>query len=300
MSRVEIALGPLTYNWQIPQRQALYGAVASEPAFDVVYIGETVCAKRTPVVGQVMAEAVSTLEDAGRKVVHSTLSLATTASERRQILEIAEERDLMVEANDAAALRALSGRAHHVGPHINIYNPGSLEALAEHGAVSFCLPWELSRKSIEVIARRAADLGVATEIEVFGKAPLAISARCHHARAYGFTKDSCQYVCDRDPEGMAIRTLERQNFLALNGLQTQAYAVTLLVAEIEALRTMGVTRLRLSPLDLDMVKVGQIYRGLLDGKTEAKDAEIALLELLGDREPANGFYYGLEGSTWAA
>ncbi|MBE1236107.1 U32 family peptidase [Phaeovibrio sulfidiphilus] len=300
MSRVEIALGPLTYNWQNPAREALYSAAATEEAFDIVYIGETVCAKRIPVAAAVMADAAETLEKAGRKVVYSALSLATNESERRQVTDLCEVEDLLVEANDAGALRTLAGRPHFVGPHMNVYNPGTLEALAERGAVSFCLPWEVNRKGIEVMARRANDLGVVVEIEVFGKAPLAISARCHHARAYGFTKDSCQYVCDRDPEGMAVRTLDGQNFLTLNGLQTQGHAVTLLVSEVQALRDMGVGRLRLSPMNMDMNAVARVYRDLLDGRTDAATAEQTLLGMLGDREPANGFYYGVEGSTWAA
>ncbi|WP_041794135.1 ubiquinone anaerobic biosynthesis protein UbiV [Pararhodospirillum photometricum] len=297
---LEIALGPLTYNWSTAKRAAFYAAVAAEPTFDVVYIGETICAKRQAINGPVMAEAAAALEAAGRTVVHSTLSLATTDPERRAIADLTGEPSLKVEANDAGALRGLSGRPHYVGPHINCYNTGTLEVLAARGAMSICLPWELDRKSIAILAKRGRELGMDVEVEVLGKAPLAISARCHHARAYGMTKDGCQYVCDRDNEGMAVDTLDGQSFLTLNGLQTQAHAVTLLVAEIPTLVDMGVNRLRLSPLDLDMGAAARIYRQLLDGALTPAAAEEQMIALLGEREPANGFFYGVEGATWAA
>ncbi|GEO80556.1 ubiquinone anaerobic biosynthesis protein UbiV [Pararhodospirillum oryzae] len=300
MDRVEIALGPLTYNWTAARRASFYEGIAADPTFDMVYMGETICAKRQAINGAVMAEAITALEAAGRKVVHSTLSLATTDPERRAIADLVEDPSLTIEANDAGALRGVVGRPHHVGPHINVYNPGTLEVLAERGAVAMCLPWEIDRKSLDVLIRRGRDLGMVMEVEVFGKAPLAISARCHHARAYGMTKDGCQYVCDRDAEGMAVDTVDGQPFLTLNGLQTQAHAVTVLIAEIAELVNMGVGRLRLSPLDLDMSAVAAVYRKLLDGALEAPAAEEALLALLGERDPANGFYYGVEGSTWAA
>lgn len=300
MDRVDLALSPLTYNWTAQKRGAFYKTIAAEPAFDMVYMGETICAKRQAIVGEAMAESVAALEAAGRRVVHSTLSLAITPPERQAIADLAQDPDLLVEGNDPGALRALAGRPHHVGPHVNVYNTGTLEVLAERGATAICLPWELERKSIEILAAKGRDLGLTVEVEVFGRAPLAISARCHHARAYGLTKDTCQYVCDKDVEGMAIDTLDGEQFLTLNGLQTQAHAVTLLVSEIPHLVSCGVGRLRLSPLDVDMPLVARTYRALLDGAMDAEQAEATLVDLLGDREPANGFYYGIEGATWAA
>mgnify|MGYP000529376250 CR=1 FL=1 len=49
----------------------------------------------------------------------------------------------------------------------------------------------------------------------YGRLPLALSGRCYHARAQGLHKDSCQLVCDRDPDGLAVRTLEGQDFARL-------------------------------------------------------------------------------------
>ncbi|ABC23324.1 ubiquinone anaerobic biosynthesis protein UbiV [Rhodospirillum rubrum] len=300
MTRVDIALGPLTYNWPADKRRAFYEDIAKQPVFDMVYMGETICAKRSAIVGEAMADSVLALEAAGRTVVYSTLSLAITDPERQAITDVAADRDLLVEGNDAGALRACAGRPHHVGPHVNVYNEGTLDVLAARGATSICLPWELERASIERLAARARHHGMVAEVEVFGKAPLAISARCHHARAYGLAKDGCQYVCGKDLEGMPVDTLDGEAFLTLNGLQTQADAVTLLVSEIASLVEAGVGRLRLSPLNMDMGAVAGIYRALLDGALEADVAQERLITLLGDRAVANGFYYGIEGSSFAA
>ena len=71
-----------------------------------------------------------------------------------------------------------------------------------------------------MIADLAALSSIPLEVLVFGRLPLAISARCFHARAEDRTKDGCQFACKADPDGRLIRTIEGIPFLAMNGLQT--------------------------------------------------------------------------------
>lgn len=297
-----LTLGPLLYNWPAERRRAFYAGIAADSPFETVYLGETVCAKREPLVVDAMAEAADRLAAAGKRVVLSTLALAVTEAEveaLRGVARLAAEGTL-VEANDVGALACLAGQPHLVGPTVNLYNEGTLEVLAARGAVSVCLPWELDAGAIGAIADRARALGVTVEVSVFGRAPLAVSARCYHARAHGLSKDGCRYVCGEDPEGLAVDTLDGDRFLTVNGTQTQARAVTVLAREVPDLVAAGVGALRLSPQDMDMAAVGRIYTDLLTGHLDAEVAEARLLALLDGRPAANGFLHGRDGAAWVA
>src|SRR6476646_11698716 len=91
------------------------------------------------------------------------------------------------------------------------------------------------------------------------------SARCYHARAHGRTKDTCLFVCENDPDGLVLSTLEQKPFLVANGVQTLSFEYLNLAQEIPALKAAGVSRYRLSPHSCDMVQVATIFRGVLDG-----------------------------------
>jgi collagenase-like PrtC family protease len=45
--------------------------------------------------------------------------------------------------------------------------------------------------AIRAMCAQTTGLGVTVEVQIFGRLPLALSARCYHARAHGRTKDSC-------------------------------------------------------------------------------------------------------------
>src|SRR5690606_35782502 len=98
------------------------------------------------------------------------------------------------------------------------------------------------------------------ELFAFGRLPLALSGRCYHARHHGLHKDSCRFVCDRDPDGMEVRTLDGDGFLAVNGIQTLSHAVQVCDAAPDELAAAGVKALRLSPHSCDMVAVACAFR----------------------------------------
>jgi collagenase-like PrtC family protease len=68
-----------------------------------------------------------------------------------------------------------------------------------------------------------------------------------------------------------------------------------LVRELAALEAMGVGRYRLSPQDVDMVAVARTFRGVLDGRLDARAGFAALAELAHGAPFSNGFYHGIEG-----
>ncbi len=294
--RPEIALGPLPFNWDADRRRAFYARVADTPAIDTVYLGEVVCLKRQPLVAEAMGEAVETLVNAGKRVIHSAPALVLTDAEREHLAALAESGE-PVEANDPGALYHLAGRAHHVGPWVNVYNESTLRFLADRGAASICLPPELPGDSVRTLARTAGEAGVTAEAQGFGRLPLAISARCYHARAHGLTRDSCRYVCGEDPDGLPVGTLDGDRFLAVNGPEVLSDACGLVVHELPDLVAAGVGRVRLSPHATDMAAVAHHYAALLEGSATAAGTDAALRPHL-PAAPANGFLHGTAGLAW--
>lgn len=295
MAKIELALGPCFFNWSAERFADFYARIADEAAVDRVYLGEVVCGKRMPFLNKVWPEAVDRLTRAGKTVVLSTLALPAKGPERRAVMELAEQ-DLPIEINDLSALPARAGRPFVAGPFLNVYNESSLAHLAEQGATDWCAPVELPLSSIETAA--AANPGVTVELFAFGRLPLALSGRCYHARAHGLSKDSCQFVCDRDPDGMEVETLEGERFLAVNGIQTLSSGCQLASLTAADLAQSGIGRLRLSPHTLDMVEVAGHYRALLDGEYSAEEAAARLREMPLPGAACNGYLTGEAG--WRA
>ncbi len=294
----KLTLGPLLFNWTAERVAAFYAGIAEDRSVDTVHLGEVVCAKRSPFLDEALAEAAEVLAAAGIEVVWSTLGLIADARDVESTRNLVESTEGLVEVNDVTALPILDGRAHAIGPLVNVYSEGTLRWLAARGAARACLPPELPRAAIAALA--AADTGVELEVQVFGRMPLALSARCYHARAHGLHKDGCRYVCDRDPNGMPVTTMDRQAFLAVNGMQTLSHAVLDLSAEARDLMDIGVRRFRLSPHDADMSAVARIWRGLLDGNSDIAQAQ-RMIEAVADFAPrANGYYHGRPGAELVA
>jgi collagenase-like PrtC family protease len=136
---------------------------------------------------------------------------------------------------------------------------------------------------------------VPIEIFAFGRLPLAISARCYHARSYNLAKDSCQYVCGKHNDGMDVDTVDGQPFLCVNGVQTMSYTAHIALEDAPQLASIGVSSMRLSPHDVDMVKVTEIYRTCLDGTLDIEAATAQLDDLMDGIPFSNGFLHGMEG-----
>ncbi len=294
-AKAKLALGPLLFNWPSATRRDFYFRIADEAPLDTVYIGEVVCQKRAVFLEPVLAEIVERLERAGKEVVLSTLALVMTAEELDAIRATAVDSELPVEANDVAAISALGGRPHVVGPFVNAYNEGTLDYLFRRGALRVSLPAELSAEAIAALAAHAG--GDRLEVQVFGRLPLALSARCYHARVHGLHKDGCRYVCGEDPDGLDLETLDGEPFLAVNGTQTMTYTVCNLIGALGALSDLGIGGFRLWPQAVDMVAVAETFRAVLDGREDPEAATARIEEIAGIAPFAAGFYEGREGAT---
>ena len=288
----KLTLGPVLFNWTPEKWRDFHFGIADEAPVDSVCLGEVVCSKRAPFFEPVIAEVIERLAAAGKEVVLSTLALIMDAREMDGVRAITESEDLLIEANDMSAVALLDGRPHAVGPYINVYNEGTLAYLKRRGAVRVSLPGELPAKSLAGLANGAEP---ELEVQVFGRLPLAISARCYHARIHKLQKDGCQYVCGEDDDGLDLDTIDGEPFLAVNGTQTLSYTYCNLIGELAEMQDMGIGRFRISPHDTDMVAVARLFRGVLDGTCDAAGAFDDLADLVDGVPFSNGFYHGTEG-----
>lgn len=295
---VRLTLGPLLFHWPIEKKRDFYARVADEAPLDVVYLGEVVCSKRAPFSEPHYPAIAERLTRAGKEVVFSTLAEVMLRRERQMTADLCKLDGYDVEINDATGLAVASGRPHRIGQFFNVYNEETLRHLAGNGATHFTLPAELPRESVAILAGVARECGATIEVQAFGRTPLALSARCYHARAHGRMKDNCQFVCEEDPDGMALRTLEGHDWLTVNGVQTLSHTYLCLLQEVDDLKRIGVSHLRLSPHSLDMVVVARLFRAVLDGELNPTAAKAQLLSIGAIPALANGFWHGRAGQAY--
>lgn len=294
-SQPKLTLGSVLFNWKPEQLRDFYFRIADEADVDTVHVGEVVCSKRSPFFAPMIPDVIARLAAAGKEVVLSSLALIMNERELREARELAGHEGWLVEANDVSVAAMLAPKPFVVGPLVNVYNEGTLAYLESLGAIRACLPAELPAEIIGTLAKSAK---AEIEIQAFGRLPLAISARCYHARSRNLAKDGCQYVCAEDPDGMAVDTLDDEPFLAVNGTQTMSYHHLNLLAELESLRQLGVGRFRLWPHTADMVKVAALFRQTLAGGLDPAEASDRLAELCPRAEFANGYIHGREGHLY--
>lgn len=295
MQETALTLGPVFFHWP-PERLAdFYRRIADEAPVERVHVGEVVCGKRMPFSDPAWPDIIERLERAGKEVVISTLVAPATVRERRSAEELCTD-ERLIEINDITALPSRSGRPFVTGPFLNVYNEGSAQFLIDRGARSICPPVELSLAAIGHMAQACPQTDF--EVFAFGRLPLAISGRCYHARHHGLHKDSCQFTCEKDPDGLAVDTLDDQEFLAINGVQTLSNQVQAFLPIPGELTSRRIQRLRLSPQTADMVEVARIYRAVLDGREDPQSARF-LLSCLGlPGAMVDGYVYGKAG--WEA
>lgn len=291
---MDLTIGPIAFFWTAEQVRDFYRSIAATPARRVV-IGEWVCSKRLPFWQQEIPGAVETLLAAGKEVALSTLALITLKRERRLTEELFAT-GLTVELADLGALKHLpEGAAFQVGPTVNVYNEGTLEWLARRGATRICLPPELPLASVAVLAQAGREAGVAIEVWGHGRAPLAISGRCYHARLHDRAKDSCLFVCGDDPDGRDVQTLDGDSFLTVNGVQTMGHAHTTVARQVEDLAEAGIGALRLSPQIDGFAEVVTLYQRLIDGAADGAATLAGLRDRMPGAQFADGFLAGAPG-----
>ncbi len=272
----KLALGPVLYYWPKEKLLDFYERMSAAPV-DIVYLGETVCSKRRAFNIEEWLELAERLTAAGKEVVLSTMALLEAESELKTLRRLCENGRFTVEANDMGAVRLLSEQkaAFVLGTGINVYSSRTLRFLAGLGAKRWVMPVELSRMTLAAIQAERPD-HVETEVFVYGRLPLAYSARCFTARHHNLPKDDCQYRCLNDPEGLTLSTREGQAFLAINGIQTQSAQTCNLLAELAELRELKVDVLRISPQAERTETVIETFAACLRGESDPLEAARAL------------------------
>lgn len=224
---MKYALGPLLYCW--PQQNTLdFYNKASQSEADIVYLGETVCAKRREMKTNDWLELARELAKSGKQVVLSTLALIESPSELVELKRYIDNGEFIIEANDFGAVNMAA--EHHqpfvAGPALNCYNAYTLRLLHRQGMQRWCMPVELSRQWLINLLEQCGDLGIRNKFEVeifsYGHLPLAYSARCFTARSENRAKDDCEICCINYPTGRQVFSQEKQQVFVLNGIQTQS------------------------------------------------------------------------------
>lgn len=296
---MKLSLGPILYYWERERVLDFYARAADWPV-DIVYLGEVVCSKRRALRFDDWLAVAERLAHAGKEVVLSTLALVEAESELGAMRRIAGNGRFPVEANDAAALNMLpaAGARFVAGAYLNMYNGETLDLLHGLGAYRWVLPVELSRDMLAALqTRRPAEME--TEVLVFGRAPLALSARCFTARAHRLPKDECEFRCRDYPDGLPLATREGRRFLTLNGIQTQSGGSVNLAGAIPEMAELDVDVARLSPQAQGMDEIVQLWRAGVDGRMAAAEVETRLLAHLPDGV-CNGYWRGEPGMNWRA
>jgi collagenase-like PrtC family protease len=284
--RMKLAVGPLQYYWPRGAVRKFYGEIADAPA-DIVYLGEVVCSRRHELSLEDWLDLAAMLADRGKEVVLSTQVLTEGAGDLKLVRKVAANGRHRVEANDMGAVRLLAGTAGWVaGPHLNLYNPRSLEMMMELGATRWVAPVEVTS---EIARGMLQARPIEAEVFAHGRLPLAYSARCFTARRFNLQKEACEYRCIAYPDGMPLDTREGKPFLRLNGVQTQSARIYDLGGDIASLRDAGVGILRVSPQSQGTAAALQSLRAACDG-AGAASAEHA----------CNGFWHGRPGMERAA
>ncbi|ODP97864.1 MULTISPECIES: U32 family peptidase [Salinivibrio] len=252
---MQFSLGPILYYWPKAEVEAFYQAAADSQA-DVIYLGETVCAKRRELKTKDWIGLARELAESGKQVVLSTMALIEAPSELSMLKRYCDNDDIRIEANDVSAVQFLSERRQPfvVGAAINCYNPQTLKQFVDLGMTRWVMPVELSRDWLVNMLNGCDALGIRDQFEVevtgYGYLPLAYSARCFTARSENRAKDDCELCCLNYPNGRLTESQEGQAVFVLNGIQTQSGQCTNLINDLPSMQGL-VDVVRLSPLSLD-------------------------------------------------
>ncbi len=293
---MELTVGPNQFFWDAAIWRDFYLRLADEGPVERVVLGELVCSKRLPFYQTHFPEVIERLQAAGKTVVMTSLALITLKRERKLTAELVDM-GLEIEINDLSAMPYLpEGAAFSVGALVNVYNEGTLRWLTGRGAMRICLPPELPLTSITALARAAP---IPVEVWGWGRLPLAISARCYHARLHDRAKDNCQFVCGVNPDGRDVDTLDGQEFLSVNGVQTLSASCANAAHQLPRIREAGVASLRLSPQSEGFFEVCHLFRELIKGRIDAETLCASTLAQAPGGQFADGFLTGAAGVAWS-
>jgi collagenase-like PrtC family protease len=291
---MRVSLGPVPYFWSKQDYQAFYQAVADSPV-DIVYLGEVVCSKRRSMRLDDWLEIARMLSERGKQAIVSTLTLLEADSELKYLSRIAAQREFLIEANDMAAVQVASdeGNPFVVGSAINIYNTRTLALMKTLGMQRWVVPVELGRDDVAPMLEFTREFNIEVEYQVYGRLPLAWSARCFTARHLDMRKDDCQFKCQDYEQGITVFSQEQQVFSQINGIQTQSGHVTNLLDRWRELRAAGIDILRVIP-----VSATDTLRVLDHLHAQITNESVGELALSTDYPYCNGYWLQREGMSF--
>jgi len=281
---MRLTLGPLQYLWPRERVLAFYRAAAGWP-LDTVYLGETVCSKRRELRMRDWMELAAEAEGGGKQVVLSTLALLEAESELATLTRLVENGRYLVEANDMSAVQLLRSRGLPFvgGPSLNVYNHAALRLLQEDGLQRLVLGVEQGRALVGEFRATGMPLPE-LEIPVWGRLPLAYSARCFTARALDLAKDDCGFRCIEHPDGLPLASRDGKPFLTVNGIQVQTSGHCDLGPELAEVSAAGIELVRVYPQAEGTADVVERFRAAIDeGRALARVGE------------ENGYWHGTAG-----
>ncbi|PXF63014.1 U32 family peptidase [Kangiella spongicola] len=288
---MKTSLAAVPYFWSKEQYSQFYSEVA-QTDIDSVYLGETVCSKRRSMKLNDWLETAEKLVDAGKQVVFSSMTLLESESEIKYLKSLISKTDGLFEANDMSSVQLAhqANRPFASGNAINIYNEYTLQKLHKLGMTRWNVPVELGKDDISPLISPAKQLGIEIEYQVFGRMPLAYSARCFTARHHKLPKDNCQFKCSEDIEGILVNTREGDSFAQINGIQTQSAKVSNLLKHWQNLHQTGVDIARIVPVAPDSTI--EVINSLTDA-IKHNQAKPSYAD--NTREYCNGYWFQLAG-----
>ena len=281
---MKLSLGPNLFYWPKQATLDFYADVAKQPV-DIVYLGETTCSRRHELRAEDWLDVARQLADAGKEVVLASQALIESESDLKALRRLVDNGGLTVEANEMGAVRLLAEKKlpFVAGMSLNVFNGHTLGLLAGMGATRWVMPPESSRATLAGMLKDK-PAALQTEVFAYGRLPLAWSARCFTARRFNLQKDTCEFKCIEFPDGMLVKTREKQEFLVINGIQTMSAKTYNLLREVPQMAEAGVDVVRISPQSQGLADVIAAFRGALDGGPA---------RLAGDW--CNGFWHGKPG-----
>ena len=94
--------------------------------------------------------------------------------------------------------------------------------------------------------------------------------------------------------GLMLKTREQEEFLVLNGTQTQSAKVYNLVGAMEEMQALGVHVLRISPQSTETDKIVALFDAARHGRVPPAEAQERMQALMPDKG-CNGYWYGQPG-----
>ena len=290
---MKLSLAPIQFFWQKETLLEFYVQMLDSP-LDTIYLGETVCSRRQKMRFDDWFGLAQDLADSGKEIILSSQVLLESESDLKRLRKITGQTQFKIEANDMGAVKL--AREHGIpfvaGASLNIYNEATLQLFQNLGAYRWVAPAELARDKVAAIA--LSDTSVETELFAWGKIPLAYSSRCFTARHYNLNKDSCEFRCLDHEHGLTMNTREHKPFLTINGIQTMSYGSQMLLPHHQEIADAGVGVLRLSPQLIEMPRIIELHRAVLDGTTDA-DTACAELQEYATGTPVDGYWRGQPG-----